>query len=124
MRLALGLTAALLAVAGELSAEDRQFFDNRIAPILKGHCLPCHNHELNDGEISFENRETLLKRRGSRGPAIVLGQPEESALIHAIRHNGDVQMPPGKKLPAEDIDALTEWIKRGAPWGSKLSSER
>lgn len=29
-------------------------------------------------------------------------------------------MPPRKKLGPEDITTLTEWIKRGAVWGSKL----
>ena len=113
MRLAAALVAlALAATVGKLSAEDRQLFDDRIAPILTGHCLGCHNHELNDGDISFEDRATLLKPRGNRGPAIVLGQPEESALVRAIRHNGDIQMPPGKKLPTNDIDALIDCVKR------------
>src|SRR5207247_371540 len=38
-----------------------------------------------------------------------------SKLIQAVRHEGDVTMPPEKKLPAEVIAALTAWVERGAP---------
>ncbi len=101
-------------------AEDSaRFFDKRVAPILTKRCLGCHNQELNDGGISFLDRETLLKG-GSRGPAIIPGQPEQSLLIHAIRRDSELQMPPGSKLPPREVATLTEWIKRGAPWGTKL----
>jgi hypothetical protein len=29
-------------------------------------------------------------------------------------------MPPGPKLPSKEIAILTQWIKRGAIWGTKL----
>jgi hypothetical protein len=29
-------------------------------------------------------------------------------------------MPPGPKLSDKEIAILTDWIKRGAPWGKKL----
>ena len=93
------------------------FFDERVAPIIRQNCIACHNHELDDGGISFENRETLLKDRANRGPAVVPGEPEKSALVRAIRHDGDIQMPPGKKLAQRDIDTLIEWIRLGAPFG-------
>ncbi len=102
----------LLAAAGE----SPDFFRERVEPILRKNCLSCHNHELDDGDISFEDRETLLRDRPKGGPAVVPGAPEKSALVRAIRHDGDVQMPPGKKLSQDDIDTLIEWIKRGAPW--------
>ncbi len=34
----------------------------------------------------------------------------------AVRHEGDVAMPPKKKLSQIEIDALSAWIKMGAPW--------
>ena len=96
-----------------------RFFDTRVAPILTRRCLGCHNQELNDGGISFLDPQTLLKG-GSRGPAVVPGQPEDSVLIHAIQRDSELQMPPGSKLSSRDVATLTEWVKRGAPWGSKL----
>ena len=108
-----------VAYAQTPSKNDARYFDQRVAPILIKRCLGCHNQELNDGGISFLDRETLLKG-GSRGPAVVPGQPENSVLIHAVRHDGEFKMPPGAKLPSRDVVTLTEWVKRGAPWGTKL----
>jgi cytochrome c len=113
------LAAAGIAFGGT-AAREKKFFDERVAPILTKSCLGCHNHELDDGGISFEDRAALLSDRGGKGPVIVPGKPGESPLVRAIRHDGDVRMPPGKKLPERDIAILTEWIKRGAEWGTKL----
>jgi len=108
------------AVAGERPDRGARFFDNRVAPILSRRCLGCHNEELKNGNISFLDRDSLL-HGGSRGPAIVPGNPQQSFLIVALRHDGDIQMPPGPPLPAKEIGILTEWIKRGAVWGTKLA---
>ncbi len=109
-----------LLVSVFLAAQSR-FFDDRVAPILTKSCLACHNHELDDGDISFEERETLVKLRTNRGAAVVPGEPEKSTLVRAIRRDGDIQMPPGNKLAAEDVETLIEWIRRGAPWGTRLN---
>ena len=96
-----------------------RFFDTRVAPILTRRCLGCHNRQLNNGNLSFQNRESLLKG-GGRGPAIVPGKPESSLLVLSLRHDGELQMPPGPKLPAREIKILTDWIRRGAVWGKNL----
>ncbi|HEX3449131.1 MAG TPA: DUF1549 and DUF1553 domain-containing protein, partial [Isosphaeraceae bacterium] len=44
------------------------------------------------------------------------GKPEESSLIEAIRYEGEVRMPPNKKLKDDEIAALSDWVKRGAFW--------
>src|SRR5262249_22545306 len=51
-------------------------------------------------------------------PAIVPGQPDKSLLIKAVRHEGDVKMPPKGKPPLDkaNIDHLTTWVRAGAPW--------
>ena len=119
--LAAGLLAAgfSAARAQPASVKAARFFDRRVAPILTRRCLGCHNQELKDGGVSFLDRDSLLKD-GSRGPAIVPGDPERSVLIRAIRHNAEPKMPPGPKLAAKDIDTLTEWVRLGVPWGTKL----
>jgi hypothetical protein len=113
-----GLTA-LTAGAADRRDREARFFDARVAPILTRRCLACHNEQLNNAEISFLDRASLLKG-GNRGPAIVPGKPELSTMVEALRHNGEIQMPPGPKLPPKEIATLTEWIKRGAVWGRKL----
>jgi hypothetical protein len=107
------------AFAANRPDRDERFFDKRVAPILIKRCLGCHNRELNNGGISFLDRDSLLQG-GSHGPAIVPGKPENSFLVYALRHDGEIQMPPGPSLPPKEIAILTEWIRRGAVWGSKL----
>ena len=107
------------ALAAEGLNREQRFFDKRVAPILAKRCLGCHNQQLDNGGINFLERDSLLKA-GNRGPAIVPGRPEESALVAALRHDGPVQMPPGPKLPSKEIAILTEWIRRGAVWGTGL----
>ena len=96
-----------------------RFFEKRVAPILARHCLSCHNEELKNGGISFQDRDSLLKG-GSHGPAIVPGKPDESFLIRTISHKDEVKMPPGIPLPRKEVETLTEWIRRGAVWGAPL----
>lgn len=99
----------------------QRLFDTRVAPLLTKRCLGCHNDQLDDGNISFLNRNTLLKG-GSHGPAIVPGDPENSVLIQAVRQGGELKMPPGGKLSPREVQSLVEWIKLGAPWGTKLNT--
>ena len=102
-----------------LSEDPARYFDKRVAPILTKRCLACHNEELKNGNISFVDRGSLLKG-GGHGPAVVPGKPGDSYLIKTIQHDGDIRMPPGPKLPEKEIRTLTEWISRGAPWGTRL----
>jgi cytochrome c551/c552 len=106
--------AAALLLAGSDSAQ--RYFDTRVFPILQKRCVPCHNNDLKNGGVSFLDRESLLVG-GKRGPAVAPGKPEASVMIDALRHEGELQMPPGPKLPAKEIRVLTEWIRRGAVWG-------
>ena len=109
----------LIATPASAASPQERFFDKRVAPILTRRCLGCHNQQLKNGGISFLDRDSLL-RGGRRGPAIVPGKPGESVLTGTLRHDGDIQMPPGPKLPSKEVEILTEWISRGAIWGTKL----
>jgi len=115
--------AAALALGADGTAKyfdsPAKYFDKKVAPILTRRCLGCHNDELKDGGISFQDRASLLKG-GGRGPAIVPGKPAAGMLVVALRHEGELQMPPGPKLPAKEIKTLTDWIRRGAVWGTRL----
>jgi mono/diheme cytochrome c family protein len=89
----------------------------RARAVICGHCIICHNDGLKNGNLSFEHRETAL-RGGTLGPAVVPGEPEKSMMVHAIRRDGKIaeMMPPGPKLPDEDIEGIVEWVSMGAPW--------
>jgi hypothetical protein len=71
------------------------------------------------GNLRLDSPEALAKGGAKHGPAVVPGEPEKSSLILAIRHTDPdpkFRMPMGRKLKAEEIDALTEWVKAGAEW--------
>ena len=100
-----------------LENEPSSFFRDKVQPILQARCQSCHNRKVRTSRLSLEGRSQILEG-GTRGPAIVPGRPEESRLIRALAHESDPKMPPGGKLPEEEIRVLRQWIALGAPWGS------
>jgi hypothetical protein len=126
--LVLGLPAFVLAAPGGFSDPARaadspgveagmSFFESKVRPILFEHCYKCHGPESGKGkgELRVDSLDGLL-RGGQSGPAIVRGDAGRSLLIRAVRHDGDVSMPPKKKLAQHEIDALSSWVKMGAAW--------
>jgi mono/diheme cytochrome c family protein len=106
--------------AGETSSEDdARFFETQVRPILQAHCAKCHGGEKAKSGLRFTSRESVLKG-GERGPAISIERPEESLLLEAINY-GDLEMPPSGRLAQAQIDVLTQWVKRGAPWPESLA---
>src|SRR5688572_2237941 len=92
-----------------------EFFESRIRPILAANCFDCHA-ETEYGGLRLDSREAMLKG-GAKGPAIVPGDPDRSLLIQAVRHTNErLKMPKGGRLRPDDVEALTEWVKSGAPW--------
>ena len=105
----------LLLVCSVVLAKDtpEQFFDRRVAPVLVKRCLPCHNRELNNRGLSFQDPATVLA-------VVTPGDPDKSLLIGTLRHEGQLQMPPGPPLPRREVEILREWVKRGAVMGKAL----
>ena len=97
------------------NAEGIVFFKEKVHPILQKNCFECHGPEKQKSGLRLDSRETALKG-GDYGEDIVPGDPDKSFLIQAIRYQGDIKMPPKQQLAEGDIEILTEWIKRGAPW--------
>ena len=90
------------------------YFDSKIKPILQQNCYACHTAAAMSG-LRVDSMEALLKG-GNSGPAIVPGNPDKSLLIIAVRQtDNDLKMPKGGKLKAEEVAALEEWVKLGAP---------
>jgi hypothetical protein len=84
-------------------------------PILKTNCQPCHSDSLKSSGLSLITREAVLTG-GNRGAAIKPGSPADSLLMRAVEQSGDLKMPPGRKLPEEQIAILRNWIAAGAEW--------
>jgi mono/diheme cytochrome c family protein len=110
------LLAGLVLVSGAFlrAADSDDFFESKVRPVLMNNCSACHGDAAMSG-LRVDSREALLKG-GSRGPAIVPGDPDASLLIQSVRQSGDLKMPKGGKLQQQEIEALTAWIKSGASW--------
>jgi hypothetical protein len=90
-------------------------FENRVRPLLVDRCVKCHGPRKQESNLRLDSRESMMQG-GDSGPAIVPGKPGESLLVKAIRHEGDIQMPPDSRLKAEQVATLSRWIAEGAPW--------
>ncbi len=103
----------------EPSPEHAKFFENKVRPLLSARCFKCHGPDKQNAELRLDSLGGIMKG-GESGPALVRGKPDDSNIIDAINF-ASWEMPPKNKLPAEEIQILTDWVKMGAPWpGAKL----
>ena len=85
-------------------------------PILEKSCFECHGKDPKElgGSLALISRASILKG-GDSGAAIDLEDHTSSLLLEAVNYEL-YEMPPDGKLPQEQIDILTKWVKMGAPW--------
>jgi hypothetical protein len=95
-----------------------ELFEKRIRPVLVAQCYECHSADAAasgklEGGLRLDTRSGI-RAGGESGPAIVPGQPDESLLIEALRHES-FEMPPNRKLRPEIIADFVKWVELGAP---------
>ncbi|HAB17998.1 MAG TPA: hypothetical protein DCE44_16305 [Verrucomicrobiales bacterium] len=118
--------------ASTLEPAQVEFFESKVRPILVEHCYECHSEraEKVKGGLLLDTREGLLKG-GTAGVVLVPGHPDDSLLIQVLKGTAkDTEAMPPKKsggpLKPEQIAALEEWVRLGAPdprTGSIVSSQ-
>ena len=112
------LLAAVSLLASEPTSEQLEFFEKKVRPLLSERCYKCHStqSEKLKGGLLLDSLDGMLKG-GEDGLVLTPGNPAKSRLIEAVNYgNPDLQMPPKARLADEQIAALTEWVKSGAPW--------
>ncbi|MBY0457184.1 MAG: hypothetical protein K2V38_07595, partial [Gemmataceae bacterium] len=69
------------------AADEHEFFEKNIRPLLAEHCLKCHGTPPADGGsktpgggLKLTSRAEVLKG-GDSGAAVVPGKPDESLLV-------------------------------------------
>jgi hypothetical protein len=113
--LALSAGLSLLWASAGLGAESSDFFERRIRPLLVAKCQECHGEGVAEAGLRLDTPAGL--RAGSDvGPVVVPGKAAESRLLAAVKHAGEVAMPPDEKLSADEIAWLETWIADGAEW--------
>ncbi len=101
----------------QFAAEDLDFFEKKIRPVLVEQCYQCHSAAAEQagklkGGLRLDSRAALL-RGGESGPAIAPGNADESLLLDALRYEA-FQMPPRGRLPAAVVADFKTWVERGA----------
>ena len=115
------LIAAGWFAAVSAFADDFEFFEKKIRPVLVERCYKCHSADAEKlkGGLLLDNKGGMLKGGESGQPAIVPGNAAASRLIEAIRYgNEELQMPPpkaGGKLSDAQIADFVSWVNMGAP---------
>ncbi|HWA11379.1 MAG TPA: PSD1 and planctomycete cytochrome C domain-containing protein [Opitutaceae bacterium] len=109
-----------LASAGPAQAADDEagirFFHERIEPVLQRECYECHSAQAKKlkANLHLDSKAGMLAG-GDSGAAVKPGDGE-SLILQAIRHQGDLEMPPDKPPLGPDIIAdFEQWVKLGAP---------
>lgn len=121
----LRLSAAALLFSSMIApisaADPADVFKAKVWPIIEGSCTGCHGEKKQKGKLRLDTREGWLK--GADGNKIVeVGHPEKSDVITSVKwecKDEDKNMPPkkDKKLSAEQVSILEQWIKADMPWG-------
>jgi WD40 repeat protein len=127
------LAGAALPAAQETSAQDPAApieiepakldrpadFERDILPLLKAHCLACHNPADKKGGLVLESPEAII-RGGDGGPAVVPGKADESLLLKVASRRAEPHMPPPKNkagaapLSGAQLGLIKLWIDQGA----------
>ena len=93
-------------------------FHNEVRPIFETTCIQCHGIEKQKGGLRLDTLENMIKG-GDSGPALVVGNIEESLLLERIflpLDDDDIMPPENGPLSSKYQDILKRWVKTGAHW--------
>ena len=106
----------LAAGAETVTPAALDFFEKKIRPVLIANCYQCHSASAKEvkGNLRLDTKAGIRKG-GDLGPSIVIGKPDESPLIQALKHQDGLEMPPKQKLSDEIVADFVKWVTFGAP---------
>lgn len=112
-------SAALCCVLRSVSAEEKanaeqiEFFERKIRPVLVENCYRCHSAKGKvEGGLRLDTA-AATREGGDSGAAITPGELDESLLLSAIKYDS-YEMPPDRKLPDHVVKDFEQWITSGA----------
>src|SRR5262245_62666482 len=103
--LALGVGLCATLCAAEPFADDIEFFEKQVRPVLVETCQKCHGARKQEGGLRLDSRAALLKG-GDSGVAVEPGKPAESILVEAVGYTGEIRMNHKAKIATKKIAAL------------------
>jgi len=110
--------SSYVPAASAQSADTPAFYTEKVRPILLRNCGKCHFNMNHKGGLAMDTKAMLMKG-GRDGVVVVPGNPEKSALLKLMKHQGPPEnprpMPPkSPKMSDADIAVVEQWIKAGA----------
>ena len=113
--LRLAAAAVALLSSDGARADAARDFEARVRPLLVAKCQECHGDKVAEAGLRLDSRRAVLAG-GDEGPVVVPGDTTKSRLIAAVRHAGDIGMPPTGRLTDAEIAVLESWVAAGVPW--------
>jgi mono/diheme cytochrome c family protein len=94
------------------AASEPVSFSEDVMPIFEQNCAGCHGSMGGWDASSYESVMTT----GNNAPTVIPSDVEGSLLAQKIQgtQSDGSMMPPGEKLPDEDIQIILDWIQAGA----------
>src|SRR5687767_14946913 len=107
------------------AANPLEQFEKVVRPLLEQRCFECHGADKQKGGLRLDQKSAMLGSGDSEEPAVIPGKSAESLVIKRILTNDpDESMPPkGKRLSAEEIAVIKQWIDSGAHWPGSQETE-
>ena len=97
-----------------------ELFRKQVGPILKKHCLKCHNPKRSESGFDLSTRQRLLGG-GDLGTAVTVRNAQKSRLLRLIKHQQEPHMPlDSEQLSQQQITIIAQWINLGAPYFEPL----
>ncbi|MSO22278.1 MAG: DUF1553 domain-containing protein [Acidobacteria bacterium] len=109
------LRATTFFPAQSLTLEQIDFFEKRIRPVFVAQCQSCHGAKVQTAGLNLST-VAGLRNGAESGPVVTPGDVERSRLLQVVGYQEPTKMPPGGKLKDDEIAALREWVRMGAPW--------
>jgi hypothetical protein len=99
------------------------FFDRKILPVFREKCIHCHGEDEQEGSLRLDSLVHVMRGGNSGEPVLVVGQDEESHLIHLVTTaNKQHRMPlDDDPLSTADIQLLREWISIERGWDTAIA---
>ena len=85
-------------------------FSQDVLPIFQANCAACHGAFGGWASDSYN----AVMTTGNNAPAVIPGDPDGSLLVQLLQDPGGRLMPPGRALPADQIQLIIGWIAGGA----------
>ena len=104
-------------------------FARDVRSILSDNCFACHGPDDRQRKagLRLDTKQGVLGKLKSGGAAVIPKNADESDLVFRIEtDDAEAKMPPqksGKKLTAQQIQTLRQWVEQGASWTTHWAFE-